>query len=446
MEPSIGEQLRSRRLKKNLSLQQVAEATHIRLQFLEALENDRFADLPSNIQARGFIRLYASQLDLDATPLLAALESQPATSKETVETESNAPAEITVDKTSRKKKKEPEPIQETITEPPEKKSLSNYKQIGEELARRRESLGLTLEDIENHTHIKRAYLELLEQGRLDELSSPMQARGLLSNYTEFLNLDGEEILGRFAETLSSQRDERFSAEGIKEPKKEPLKKSKLTPLRQLLSADLIVGIVLIAAVFVFIIWGAGQLMTSRTAEADLTALAVADALISTFTTTPQGTGTLQPTEMTVTPGAMVTGQDETTATPQPTTTVIIVSNAALQVNITANQRSYLRVVADGVEVYDDRVAPGNAYQFTANNRIELITGNGAALDVVFNQTDLGTIGNMGQSTWLVFTRAGVQTPTMQYTPTATNTQPPTLTPRLPTSTPTATVTILVPNP
>jgi len=183
MEPTIGEQLRKRRLKKDLTLQQVSEATHIRTQYLQALEDDRFSDLPSNIQTRGFIRLYASHMGMDFQPLLTSLETLTAEAA-VVEIEETKPIEQKpVFKLSfKRKKKEVEPTQEADQELMPAVPSKIYKGIGKELTQRRQTLGLSLEDVENHTHIKKEYLDLLEQGRCDELSSPMQARGLLSNY------------------------------------------------------------------------------------------------------------------------------------------------------------------------------------------------------------------------------------------------------------------------
>ncbi len=448
MEPTIGEQLRKRRQKKDLSLQQVSEATHIRTQFLQALEDDRFSDLPSNIQTRGFIRLYASHLGLDSHALLLSLDALTAAaevieSNEIIPIEKKAAFKFTL----RKKNKEIEPIHETAPEPKPVVPLQTYKGIGKELSQRRESLGLSLEDVENHTHIKKGYLDLLEQGRFDELSSPMQARGLLSNYTEFLNLDANKILDRFAEVLQSKHADQHGVKVKKEEKIEPIKKTWFASIRQFLTTDLIVGFVLIVTVFTFIIWGASQIMTARMVLASPSAPAIANVIDSTNTPTPQETVTVVTTGTETTPLAPGTsGQEEASPSPQATNTRIAASSAALQVNITANQRAFLRVVADGSQVYNDRVFPGNAYQFTASNRIELITGNAAALDIVFNQNDLGALGNTGQQVWLIFSREGVQTPTSQFTPTSTRTQPPTLTPHLSTTTPTPTVTLLVPNP
>lgn len=66
----LGERLRQAREAKGLSLHAVEEATHIRSVFLQALEEERFADLPGDVYARGFVKTYANYLGLDAQDLL----------------------------------------------------------------------------------------------------------------------------------------------------------------------------------------------------------------------------------------------------------------------------------------------------------------------------------------------------------------------------------------
>ena len=66
----LGNRLREARESKGLSLADVEEATRIRRGFLGALEEERFAELPAPIYARGFIRTYSAFLGLDPEPLL----------------------------------------------------------------------------------------------------------------------------------------------------------------------------------------------------------------------------------------------------------------------------------------------------------------------------------------------------------------------------------------
>jgi hypothetical protein len=62
----LGERLRAAREEKELTLEEVAEATRIPLNYLQALEDESFGTFTSDLHARGFLRNYASFLGFDA--------------------------------------------------------------------------------------------------------------------------------------------------------------------------------------------------------------------------------------------------------------------------------------------------------------------------------------------------------------------------------------------
>ncbi len=121
-------------------------------------------------------------------------------------------------------------------------------------------------------------------------------------------------------------------------------------------------------------------------------------------------------------------------------TLSAVEAGPIQVVVVAYQRAYMRITVDGEEEFSGRVVPGNVYSYTGTTRIELLTGNAAALQVYYNQQDLGILGPMGQVLEMEFTRQEMMTPTPRFSPTPTFTERPTLT-ALPTSTPMPTATV-----
>ena len=145
-------------------------------------------------------------------------------------------------------------------------------------------------------------------------------------------------------------------------------------------------------------------------------------------------------------GAMNTPIDETESTAEASsneepTPVPTLDNLPLQVYVVASQRAWMRITADGKVVFDGRVMTGNAYPYSAKKTIELDTGNGAALQVYFNEKDLGKVGTVGQVVNLIFSQGGMLTPTVSFSPTHTATLlssvtiQPTATQRTPTVTP-----------
>lgn len=73
---SIGQVLKQEREERRLSLEEVSSTTRIPRRALQSLEEDRFEDLPSGVFVRGFIKAYASAVDIDAEGVLAHFDEQ----------------------------------------------------------------------------------------------------------------------------------------------------------------------------------------------------------------------------------------------------------------------------------------------------------------------------------------------------------------------------------
>ena len=71
MPETIGQQLQAARQARNLTFEKVTQATHIQARLLEAMEADNFEALPSPVQGRAFLRLYAGFLGLSLDDMIA---------------------------------------------------------------------------------------------------------------------------------------------------------------------------------------------------------------------------------------------------------------------------------------------------------------------------------------------------------------------------------------
>jgi cytoskeleton protein RodZ len=69
-ETGIGPALRKARLLRGKSLEEASRETHIRADYLRALEKERFDALLGDVYVRGFLRSYSTYLGLDATKVL----------------------------------------------------------------------------------------------------------------------------------------------------------------------------------------------------------------------------------------------------------------------------------------------------------------------------------------------------------------------------------------
>ncbi|HEY8241341.1 MAG TPA: helix-turn-helix domain-containing protein, partial [Kiritimatiellia bacterium] len=67
---SIGQRFKTARERKRVSLSQAAAKTRIKVQVLEAMEQDDFSKIPAPTYARGFIRMYSEFLGLESGPLV----------------------------------------------------------------------------------------------------------------------------------------------------------------------------------------------------------------------------------------------------------------------------------------------------------------------------------------------------------------------------------------
>ncbi len=409
MSAIVGNRLRIAREEKELSLEEVAASTYIKLKYLRAMEAGDFDALPSEVQARGFLRSYGNYLDLDVDKLLADLERDPILAM----TEA-----------------EEQPAEEPVFEPPAEGPEALFTQVGQQLQEQRILLGLDLDEVERFTHIKEHYLSALEKGDWQHLPSVVQGRGMLKNYASFLRLDPEPLLLTFADAV--QKDwERTQprARDLERPVRESPRQVAARRLNWF-NRDLLIGAVLVIFFVSVVIIGGMRVMdlARDTSTIEPTPPSIAEVLL------PTPTETLAPTPTATRPSPI---DDEAgngggeAAVIEPTEALVpVIGEGQVQVQINVQQRAYMRITADGDVVFNGRVIPGSAYAFAGEESVEILTGNAAALEVLYNGENIGTLGIYGEVVNFVITNQGIQTPTPTVTPTSTQT---------PTASPTATL-------
>ena len=70
MSIEAGNILRETREQKGISIKDASDSLHIRIPYLQALESGRAEIIPSSVQARGFLRIYAEYLNLSASDII----------------------------------------------------------------------------------------------------------------------------------------------------------------------------------------------------------------------------------------------------------------------------------------------------------------------------------------------------------------------------------------
>jgi cytoskeletal protein RodZ len=292
-----------------------------------------------------------------------------------------------------------------------------FVEIGKQLRERRELISLTIDEVERHTHLRSVFVKVLEEGSFDKLPSPVQTRGMLLNYANFLDLDADKILLRFADALQARRREKY-AETPREKIQTQVQAS-IPWLRTFIAGDLIFGVTMIAVLVALAIWGVGSLVSAE----DNVAPTVIPFVEAFDLESP--TPTLQSTFVAVDDPSLVTAVDENSSD-VPTPDI----NANVVVNLFALERVFVRISVDGELVFEGRMAPRESKVFQAENQVVVLTGDGSALRITYNGQDLGLMGGAGEVVNRVYLITGVATPTATVPPTATNTPltTPTLTP------------------
>lgn len=76
-------------------------------------------------------------------------------------------------------------------------------EIGDLLREARESRGMSLEDVENATMIRRKYLEAIESGDASQVPGEVQLRGFIRNYAAAVGLDPDGVMDQYRESRGS---------------------------------------------------------------------------------------------------------------------------------------------------------------------------------------------------------------------------------------------------
>jgi hypothetical protein len=118
------------------------------------------------------------------------------------------------------------------------------------------------------------------------------------------------------------------------------------------------------------------------------------------------------------------------------------NNSPINILIIPRYQAWVQISSDSELIFEGRLIPGNAYDYSGSDSVEVLTGNAGALQIFYNEEDVGSLGLVGQVLNLIFTEDGLILPTptntstpepIQDSPTPSVTPSPTRTP-IPTDT------------
>ena len=334
--------------------------------------------------------------------------------------------------------------------------------LGEWLRQRREELGISLEQAEVETRIRRRYLEALETEELDSLPDPFVGRGFLRNYAAYLGLNPDEVSSRYATTgapppppVPPVDDSAFRTDAFR-----PVPLHHMPGFRE--RRGWIAGLVVVAVAAVAFLswqgapyiyrwfWGIGRAPrpTATVAAALATDRSPAAPTLEATTATPTRTrSAATATRAAASPEATLT----LTWTPSPSPSPSAPVYTGIFMELVFTGTSWIQVTVDGVREFQGELTTDTYRSWYGEERVELRIGNAGVVLVTLNGQSLGTLGRLGEVVDRVFERAGESwtgvtatiTPTLEFTPeaTAAPTERPT---RAPTIAPTAPISPTTP--
>jgi len=248
--------------------------------------------------------------------------------------------------------------------------------IGGQLRAAREEQGLSLDQIQKATRIKRAYLEAIEANRFDQLPSPVQVRGFVRSYAGQLGLDADSLLAQIDGAAGPHSS---PAPGDGEP---------AGPVSSARSArpGLPVPVLVIGAIALFALGGL-LLISALSGNSPAPALTPLPSVPLSASTAPQPTAPPAPAEVSVTLAAL--------------------------------EHVWVRVTQDGVTAFEGTLDPGQPQTWQAEQQIIVETGNGAALNVEVNGEPVGALGPRSQVVVRAWGPQGEVTPSPTATPAST---------------------------
>ncbi len=278
--------------------------------------------------------------------------------------------------------------------------------IGTALRKARIQKGLSLEEVEQETKIRKRYLDGLEREDYDLLPAAVYVQGFLKTYANYLGLDGDAISQEFKRSQTPQESDSYSAP-VKSDFDEPLiNPGGVTRSRRrgISSGTIVTAVVALLVLFLVVgglyFVGRGSQQASETnppqvepaaqrGQTDDNGQASADDDPPAAAETTQEPALNQETTAETTTEGRPETTSENTTEPTPSDT--------LRVEIQVEERpSWLEVRADGERIFVRVAEPGFLETFEAQRRLKLTTGDAGAVSASVNGQDIGVLGGSGE--------------------------------------------------
>ncbi len=264
-------------------------------------------------------------------------------------------------------------------------------ELGNLLRESREQLGLSLDQVEASTRIRRAYLESLEAESFDELPNRVATQGFLRNYASALGLDVDYVLELYGEGEESAGTRRPASanSGIQ------LKSIPMTPPSRF-SPDLLIGFLMITALLGIILYFVYRQYLLPLELASVSGLSSPTSQAALVLPTP----TPLPTD-----------------TPTPTITPTPPFYTGVTVELVITGESWVQVLVDGTKAFEGVLQTGDRRHWNGDRQVAVRAGNAGGVEVLVNGESVGLMGEPGQVVDQVWEKVeeAVATPSQENT-------------------------------
>ncbi len=280
--------------------------------------------------------------------------------------------------------------------------LDGEGKIGRILEQTRRERGLSLDEVEQATKIRKRYLTGLEREDYAMLPDTVYAQGFLKTYANFLGLDGEALSRQLKSRRKPRRERGINYNAPSSDFERPL----ITPggmvgtEKRRVSTSAVVTLIvalLVLAVVIGTLYFVGRGVQLTRVEEDTPPAATAGkpegGTSEVAQSTNDGAGS-EPELVNRTEGAA--GEETTAGQGAPTDTLLVA--------VTVQDRpAWLLVRSDGVLAYEETAAPGFTQTFEANRQLSITSGDAGAVAVEVNGQEAGALGGAGEVVTKSFT-------------------------------------------
>lgn len=231
-------------------------------------------------------------------------------------------------------------------------------QLGATLSRKRQEKKLTLEDIEAQTRIRSRYLQAIEAGKLDELPEPVYTQGFIRRYADALGLNGIEMANSFP--TGDRQQNLIKPIGLS------------LPATQLSTTHLYL-------IYILVIVGSVTALSQILGNSE-------SASNSQSETRPVVSSATKPQ------AASAQKLKTVNTSPKPAKK----TNKPVEVGVTVKAESWIRVIADGKQLFEGLLPQGTQRTWVANDRLTMRVGNAGGVFVSHNEEEAKPLGTLGQ--------------------------------------------------